>query len=73
MKTLTETDIAWRRGFEAGVAYSLQRFTSCGANPIDIFKFICELELLRPWKSHEEWSDFVTRNNLKDVDISERV
>ena len=68
MTELTEKDLAWRRGFEDGVAYTLRRFTKDGTSTINISEFILELEHLRLWKNHEEWRELMEKN----IKIGER-
>lgn len=62
MKEITETDLAWRRGFENGVAFALRRFTENGTSVGDISKFILDLEHLRMWKTIDEWRELVEKN-----------
>lgn len=62
MKEITEKDLAWRKGFEAGVAFTLRRFTEDGAIVDDVYKFITDLYSLRTWKTYEEWREFVKKN-----------
>lgn len=62
MKEITEKDLEWRKGFEAGVAFTLRRFSAYGVTPDDISNFILNLEHLRQWKTNEEWRELIEKN-----------
>ena len=62
MKEINEKDIAWSKGFEAGVAFTL----AYGAAPANISNFIMNLEQLRRWKTYEEWRELVEKNIVED-------
>ncbi len=66
MKELTEKDLAWKSGFEAGVAFTLRRFTENGTDISEICKLVGDLQALRAWKTADEWEDFVVRNCVTD-------
>lgn len=66
MKELTEKDLVWRHGFEAGVAFTLKRFTENGTDIGEICKLVGDLQALRAWKNADEWEDFVARNCVTD-------
>ena len=54
MKEITEKDLAWRKGFEAGVAFTLRNFIVTGITSHGFTKFITDLYSLRPWKTYED-------------------
>ena len=64
MKELADTDIAWRKGFEAGVAFTLKHYTKSGVDTVDICRFISDLEHLRPWKAGEDWKELIEKNTV---------
>ena len=65
MKEITETDISWRKGFEAGVAFTLRRCAENGTDIGDISKLIGDLQTLRLWKNVDEWRNLVERNCVR--------
>lgn len=62
MIELTSEHIAWKNGFEAGVAYTLRHLGKNNFTNEDIGRLISSLERLRVWKTGEEWKDLIKRN-----------
>lgn len=62
MKELTAEDLKWRKGFEAGVAFTLRHIYENNDVSIDTLKLVGDLNHLRPWKSIEEWYELVRRS-----------
>ena len=67
MKKLTETDLAWQRGFEDGIYYAFGHIDSGKLTDEDLSRFASWIELKRPWKSFDEWYDMIKKASSNRV------
>ena len=55
MKKLSETDLAWQKGFEDGIFYAFRHIDHNKFTDDELVKFASWIELKRPWLSFSEW------------------